>query len=90
MDALGMLVHRNNKTYDLTCAKEHGRGHGRFHHVTYATDQREDILRAADLFLEAGVHIETGPHKHAIQGTFSFMFGNLRATVWNWQMRVRA
>jgi catechol 2,3-dioxygenase len=38
--------------------------------VTYATDQREDILRAADLFLEAGVHIETGPHKHAIQGTF--------------------
>ena len=25
---------------------------------------------AADLFLEAGVHIETGPHKHAIQGTF--------------------
>lgn len=60
----------NNKTYDLACTEEHGRGHGRFHHVTYATDQREDILRAADLFLEAGVHIETGPHKHAIQGTF--------------------
>lgn len=60
----------NNKTYDLACTEEHGRGHGRFHHVTYATDQREDVLRAADLFLEAGVHIETGPHKHAIQGTF--------------------
>ena len=60
----------NSKTYDLACTEEHGRGHGRFHHVTYATDQREDILRAADLFLEAGVHIETGPHKHAIQGTF--------------------
>ena len=43
---------------------------GRLHHVTYATDQREDILRAADIFLENGVHIETGPHKHAIQGTF--------------------
>lgn len=60
----------NNKTYDLACTEEHGGGNGRFHHVTYAADQREDILRAADIFLENGVHIETGPHKHAIQGTF--------------------
>ncbi|MEL6205029.1 MAG: VOC family protein [Pseudomonadota bacterium] len=60
----------NNKTYDLACTEEHGGGMGRLHHVTYATDQREDILRAADIFLENGVHIETGPHKHAIQGTF--------------------
>ncbi len=60
----------NNKTYDLACTEEHGVGKGRLHHVTYATDQREDILRAADIFLENGVHIETGPHKHAIQGTF--------------------
>lgn len=60
----------NNKSYDLACAEEHGRGRGRLHHVTYATDQREDILRAADIFLQNGVHIETGPHKHAIQGTF--------------------
>ena len=60
----------NNKTYDLACTEEQGGGHGRFHHLTYACDQREDILRAADIFLENGVHIETGPHKHAIQGTF--------------------
>ena len=60
----------NNKTYDLACTEEHGGGNGRFHHLTYACDQREDILRAADIFLENGVHIETGPHKHAIQGTF--------------------
>ncbi len=60
----------NNKTYDLACTEDHGGGHGRLHHVTYATDTREDILRAADIFLENGVHIETGPHKHAIQGTF--------------------
>ena len=60
----------NNKTYDLACTEEHGGGEARLHHVTYATDQREDILRAADIFLENGVHIETGPHKHAIQGTF--------------------
>ncbi|SFI14287.1 VOC family protein [Albimonas pacifica] len=65
----------NNKTYDLACTEEHGGGQfkdmgGRLHHVTYAADQREDILRAADLFLQNGVHIETGPHKHAVQGTF--------------------
>ncbi|TNB49896.1 catechol 2,3-dioxygenase [Martelella lutilitoris] len=60
----------NNKSYDLACTEEHGGGNGRLHHVTYATDQREDILRAADIFLQNGVHIETGPHKHAIQGTF--------------------
>lgn len=60
----------NNKTYDLACTEEHGGAQGRLHHVTYATDQREDILRAADHFLQQGVHIETGPHKHAIQGTF--------------------
>lgn len=60
----------NNKTYDLACTEEQGGGNARLHHVTYATDQREDILRAADIFLENGVHIETGPHKHAIQGTF--------------------
>ena len=60
----------NNKTYDLVCTEERGGGMGRLHHLTYATDQREDILRAADIFLENGVHIETGPHKHAIQGSF--------------------
>lgn len=60
----------NNKTYDLACTEERGGGDARLHHLTYATDTREDILRAADIFLENGVHIETGPHKHAIQGTF--------------------
>ena len=38
--------------------------------MTYALDSREEILRAADIFLENGVFIETGPHKHAIQQTF--------------------
>jgi len=60
----------NNKTYDLACTEEHAGGDGRFHHLTYAADTREEILRAADIFLENGVHIETGPHKHAIQSTF--------------------
>lgn len=60
----------NNKTYDIAYSRDATGSHGRFHHVTYAVDQREDILRAADIFLENGVFIESGPHKHAIQGTF--------------------
>jgi catechol 2,3-dioxygenase len=43
---------------------------GRLHHVAFAPDTRDDILRAADICLDHGVFIETGPHKHAIQQTF--------------------
>jgi catechol 2,3 dioxygenase len=60
----------NNKSYDIAYTQDHTGVKGRFHHVTYAVDQREEILRAADFFLENGVYIETGPHKHAVQGTF--------------------
>ena len=60
----------NNKTYDLACTRDAAGARGRFHHLAYAADQREDILRAADIYLENGVFIETGPHKHAVQGTF--------------------
>ena len=60
----------NNKGYDMACTEDHSGTAGRFHHITYAADHRDDILRAADIFLENGVFIETGPHKHAIQGTF--------------------
>jgi catechol 2,3-dioxygenase len=66
----GMWLTCTNKSYDFAYTREaHGVG-GRFHHVTFALDSREEILRAADIFLENGVHIETGPHKHAVQQTF--------------------
>ena len=54
----------------MAFTRDHYGAKGRFHHVTYALDSREDVLRAADIFLENGMHIETGPHKHAIQQTF--------------------
>jgi catechol 2,3-dioxygenase len=60
----------NNKSYDVAYTRDGTGTRGRFHHVTYAVDQREHILQAADIFLENGVYIETGPHKHAIQQTF--------------------
>jgi catechol 2,3-dioxygenase len=66
----GVWVTTTNKTYDVAFTLDHYGARGRFHHVTYALDSREEILRAADIFLENGVYIETGPHKHAIQQTF--------------------
>ena len=37
---------------------------GRLHHLGLWVDNREDVLRAADLFMENGIFIETGPSKH--------------------------
>jgi catechol 2,3-dioxygenase len=60
----------NNKSYDLAIAADHTGHHGRLHHVTFAVDSREDVLKAADICLDNNVFIETGPHKHAINQTF--------------------
>ena len=59
-----------NKSYDFAYTRDHTGAHGRFHHLTYAVNSREEVLLAADICLENGVYIETGPHKHAIQQTF--------------------
>jgi catechol 2,3-dioxygenase len=66
----GMWLTCTNKSYDFAYTREAHGVKGRFHHITYALDSREEVLRAADIFLEAGVPIETGPHKHAVQQTF--------------------
>jgi catechol 2,3-dioxygenase len=66
----GMWLTATNKSYDFAFTKEAHGIPGRFHHVTFALDSREAILQAADVFLESGVFIETGPHKHAVQQTF--------------------
>ena len=66
----GAWMTATNKSYDMAFTADHYGARGRFHHVTYAVDSREEVLRAADIFLEHGVHIETGPHKHAVQQTF--------------------
>jgi catechol 2,3-dioxygenase len=66
----GVWLTTTNKSYDLAFTADHYGARGRFHHVTYAVDSREEVLRAADICLENGVYIETGPHKHAVQQTF--------------------
>jgi len=66
----GAWVTSNNKTYDVAFTADHYGAHGRFHHATWAVDSKDEVLRAADICLENGIYIETGPHKHAVQQTF--------------------
>ena len=66
----GVWLASNQKSYDVTYTRDLTRTRGRFHHVALFVDQREDVLRAADIFLEHGIVMESGPHKHAIQQTF--------------------
>jgi catechol 2,3-dioxygenase len=66
----GVWFSVNSKSYDLAVTQDQTGLKGRFHHLTYAVNSREEVLLAADIALENGVFIETGPHKHAIQQTF--------------------
>lgn len=67
---MGGWLTATNKSYDLAITRDNAGGHGRLHHFTFRVDEREDVLRAADILVENGVTIETGPHKHAIGQTF--------------------
>ncbi|MGH3341462.1 MAG: VOC family protein [Carbonactinosporaceae bacterium] len=67
---LGSWLHVTPKSYDLAYGRVDPAGIGaRLHHVAYAVDAREYVMRAADVLLDAGVDIEAGPAKHAVQQT---------------------
>jgi catechol 2,3-dioxygenase len=70
----GAWLSATNKSYDVAVTRDHSGARGRFHHLTYFMDNREEVLRAADLLVEAGIAIETGPHKHNIGQTFFLYF----------------
>ena len=67
---VGSWLHVTPKSYDLAYGRVDPAGvGGRLHHVAFAVDAREYVMRAADVFLDAGVTIECGPAKHAVQQT---------------------
>jgi catechol 2,3-dioxygenase len=67
---VGAWLAATNKSYDVAITQDRSGASGRLHHFTYMMDSREDVLRAADILVDAGVTIETGPHKHSIGQTF--------------------
>ena len=61
--------------HELIYTRDHHGVGGRLHHLAFWVDTREECLRAADLFLDAGVYIEAAPSKHAIaQGFFLYAY----------------
>jgi len=73
-EEMGAWLSTTIKSYDVAFTKDHYGARGRFHHLTYFMDSREDVLRAADVLVESGAFIETGPHKHTIGQTFFLYF----------------
>jgi catechol 2,3-dioxygenase len=61
--------------HELIYTSDHAGGHARLHHLAWFVDTREEILRAADLFVDHDVPIEAAPSKHAIaQGMFLYVY----------------
>jgi catechol 2,3-dioxygenase len=61
--------------HELIYVADHAGASGRLHHFAFFVDTREELLRAADLFLDANVPIEAAPSKHAVaQGMFLYVY----------------
>ncbi len=61
--------------HELIYVADHAGASGRLHHFAFFVDTREEVLRAADLMLDADVPIEAAPSKHAIaQGMFLYVY----------------
>ncbi|QBD77027.1 catechol 2,3-dioxygenase [Ktedonosporobacter rubrisoli] len=56
--------------HDIAYTRDFTGNHGRLHHVAYWLDNREEILRAADLLIENDIFLEAGPAKHNITQAF--------------------
>jgi len=60
------MVTTNEKSHDLGLVADMSGVPGRFHHLAFWVDTVEDVLRAADVLMESGVHIEFGPGRHGM------------------------
>jgi catechol 2,3-dioxygenase len=61
--------------HELIYVADYAGARGRLHHLAFFVDTREELLRAADLLLDADVPIEAAPSKHAIaQGMFLYVY----------------
>jgi catechol 2,3-dioxygenase len=59
---------------ELVYSRDRAGAHGRLHHVAFWVDTRDEVLRAADIFVDQGVPIEVPPALHTIGRSF-FLYG---------------
>ena len=72
---IGSWLSPNVCHHSVAYVKDVRNAHGRLHHVSFWIDNREDVLRAADVLVENGIRIEAGPSKHNnSQGFYLYSF----------------
>lgn len=60
------MVTTNEKSHDLGLVKDHSPLSGRLHHIAYWVDSRDELLRAADILVNADTPLEYGPGRHGM------------------------
>ena len=68
------LLTTNEKSHDFGFVADFSGVAGRINHVAFFVPERENVLRAAEILLEAGVDIEFGPGEHGIVEQFYLYF----------------
>ncbi len=63
-DEIGSWFSPNAIHHQVAYVVDSKAAHGRLHHLSFWVDNREDVLRAADILTENGIFIEAGPSKH--------------------------
>jgi len=61
---IGSWLSSNAIHHEIAWVLDTKGGAGRLHHFSLWVDNREDVLRAADIMSENGVFIEAGPSRH--------------------------
>lgn len=59
-----------NKSYDVVYTLDHMKTKGRLHHIAFAVETFEEIVRASNLFVNQNVKIEFAPSRHTINQTY--------------------
>ena len=61
---IGSWMSTTSVHHEIAYVRDNKGLNGRLHHFALWVDNREDVLRAADIFRENGIFIEVGPSKH--------------------------
>jgi catechol 2,3-dioxygenase len=70
----GAFTTFGQRPLELVYTRDPFGGSGRLHHLAFWVDTREEVLRAADIFLDGGIAIEVPPAQHTIGRSF-FLYG---------------
>lgn len=67
---LGSWLAVTNLSHDVAFMRDQTGSKGRFNHIAYYHETREEVLRSADILRDNGYEIESGPSKHGISQAF--------------------